>query len=148
MIIDFNGTVVDIDVKRTRKFYYSDNSVEIDCMCDGCRNFIKFCDAMPLEVAAFFEKIGVVPKKVCETYWFCQKNGGKGIFGGGFFHVCGGIIERDKEQKGIELAPDFNVYVEGEVDLVEDGFPDPIVQVGMVFILPWLLDTENTYQAE
>ena len=42
MIIDFNGTVVDIDVKRTRKFYYSDNSVEIDCMCDGCRNFIKF----------------------------------------------------------------------------------------------------------
>ena len=50
MIIDFNGTVVDIDVKRTRKFYYSDNSVEIDCMCDGCRNYIKFCDVMPQEV--------------------------------------------------------------------------------------------------
>ncbi len=85
MIIDFNGTVVDVDVNKTREFYYSDDSVEIDCTCGGCRNYIKYCDVMPLEVSSFFEKIGVASKKVCETYWFCQKNEGKAVFGGGFF---------------------------------------------------------------
>ncbi len=152
MIIDFNGTVVDVDVNKTREFYYSDDSVEIDCTCGGCRNYIKYCKVMPLEVSSFFEKIGVASKKVCETYWFCQKNEGKAVFGGGFFHVCGRIIKRCDEKEGIELATDFKVYVEGdkweEVHLVEDGFPKPIVQIGMVFILPWLLDIENTYQAE
>ncbi|WP_026492255.1 hypothetical protein [Butyrivibrio sp. XPD2002] len=66
--------------------------------------------------------------------------------------MCGRIIKRCDEKEGIELATDFKVYVEGdkweEVHLVEDGFPKPIVQIGMVFILPWLLDIENTYQAE
>ena len=59
MIFEFGKSKVDIDVERTRAFYESDTAGVIDCDCDGCRNYLKFCQRMTPKLKDFFDSMGV-----------------------------------------------------------------------------------------
>ena len=137
MIFEFGKSKVDIDVERTRAFYESEAASVIDCDCEGCQNYLKYCQRMPLQLRDFFTSMGVQPEKVCEIY--TTEEGSRDVYYGGWFHVCGTVIQRSSEENQYHCLPKFDFYIEEENDyLLEEGFPEPVVQIGMEFCIPWL----------
>lgn len=158
MIFTFGNYKLDIDVERTREFYKIERHLAEGCSCDGCQNFAKACESFPQNVLDFFEKMGIEPKKAAEVYINCAENNGKTVFYGGFYHICGTVLDgesawepmsenvnRWETNRCFEVAPNFFVSFEQGGSLIADGFPKPIVSMNIEFHVPWVLDKPNDY---
>lgn len=164
MVFTFGKFTIDVDIEKNRAFYQTGEALTVGCNCDGCVNFEKATDSFPESVKAFFQGLGVDPKKPAEAYVNCSEENGKKLFYGGFYHLCGMILTGDnawetQEVDGIttisyinedylyEIADGFNVLFSaaGEA-LLEDGFSAPVVTMDFEFHVPWVLDKENTYK--
>ncbi len=130
--------LLDLDVERTRGFYAGAPRLSSQCSCDGCRNFDRAADSLPL--AAFFHRLGVDLHRVCEVYVLCTRGDGLVEYGG-FTHICARRLEGAGE---LEPVPGFRLSFGEELSLLEDRFPMPALQVNFTALVPWVLDTENT----
>ena len=155
MIFEFGDYILDIDVEKTRAFYAA--APLNDCDCDGCVNFRLAADSFPAEVKEFFEKLGADPKKAAELMVWVAEDGGKSLWYGGFYHLCGSITngkdcktpargEITHTGSGYRIAEGYSAGFTSSADLVEDGFPGPIVQMEIDFHrVPWVRECENPY---
>ncbi len=149
MIFKFGQYNVDVDTERTRAFYRTAPRVTETCGCDGCRNFERAADELPDAVGMFFDRLGADLKKVCECYVNGPTEDGMLLYGG-FCHLCGSLVSGGstsvwQDGAAYPVTETFRVSVQQNTDLLEDGFPQPAVQMEFSAKIPWLLDRENPY---
>ena len=157
MIFEFGDYTLDIDVEKTRAFY--DAAPTNDCDCDGCVNYRMAADSFPAEVKEFFEALGADPKKAAELMVWAAEDGGRSLWYGGFYHLCGKILSEKDCKKPAEndlthiesraffrIAGGYSAGFTNDADLLEDGFPAPAVQMETDFHrVPWVRECENPY---
>ena len=152
MLIQFGCFKADVDVEKTRQFYRHAPIVSETCSCDGCRNFEKAVQFLPAQVKDFFDSLGVDMRKVCECYTLSENTDGTVLYGG-FYHICGTLIEGESawrmegentklwdRKEAFELAPGFCISLQSDIDLPEEGFPQPIIQLEFTADIPWLIE--------
>ena len=49
------------------------------------------------------------------------------------------------ESGAFSVAPGFGVSFQNEIDLPDEDFPLPVIQLEISAAIPWVLDKENTY---
>lgn len=154
MIFAFGDYQLDIDVERTRAFYQTAEMITAGCACDGCSNYLAASDGFPESVKAFFSMLGVDVRKAAEIITWCSEDDGKALYYGGFYHICGRILNHVDcwEANGsmndtmYSITAGYAVGFTESVSLLEAGFPMPALQMEIGFHqVPWLLDTKNTY---
>lgn len=152
MIFEFGKHKVDIDVEKTKKFYEQAHLISSGCSCPGCRNFTKAVDFLTENVKEIFVKMGIDMKKMCEVY-VCMELDEHTLYYEGFTHLCGTIInggyvwkEADEELKILDpsslvtITEDLKIGFTDEIDLIEDDFPTPVIQLEFSIAIPWVLD--------
>ena len=160
MLFEFGTYDIDVDVEKTRAFYDTARCISEGCSCEGCRNYMAAIDTFPREVKDFFDKLGVDLKCAAELMIpFSEDNGKTLNYWGGFYHICGELLNgydyNAFEGEGIRnidktrfyhITDGFSVGFSNYADLLEDGFPEPVIQIEIEFLhIPWVLDEENPY---
>lgn len=159
MLFQFGRYELDIDVNKTREAYEQLLFVSEGCTCDGCQNYQDAIMSAPKQVISFFNSIGADMQKPCEIYVNTSEDGSQKLFYGGFYHLCGRVINGDSawilcndksafyqdKSKTYEIVPDYNVWFQPECALLEDVFSPPTIQMEIEFHIPWVLERENTY---
>ena len=103
------------------------------------------------------EKMGVRPEKPAEAF-VNGENADGSMFYGGWYHLCGQILEGSgagsKDSSGNcaiselcfeELGKGFRVAFTERADLLEEGFPEPVIQMEIMADIPWLLKGEKYF---
>lgn len=157
LLMEYGDYRLEIDIERTRAFYSSSQRLVASCTCDGCRNYAAAAKLLPVESLQFFASIGVDIQKAAEIYAICKNPDGTLLYGG-FYHLCGRILEGDSawqpteknmkhldEKKMFTLSERFKVSFQSDCSLLEEFFPAPAIQMEILENLPWVLDIENTY---
>lgn len=128
------------------------------CGCAGCRNFEQAVSRMPEAVRAFLERFGIDPAKPSEMSVIHAPDPGELLYDG-WYHACGRLLEgrepeeqtgpksfRIKDEYWMKLAEDGAMaLIREKRDLLPRGFPEPAVQVDVMFRLPWVLEEECPY---
>ncbi len=156
MIFEFGQYKVDIDVEKTKQFYGGAQSVSSQCSCDNCHNFEKAVDGFSPTVKEVFFNIGVDMKKVCECYVMDDNYDTATSLYGGFYHVCGTLVEGESvwkktgdntahlnDEKMFSVEPGFKISFWEEINLLEDDFPLPVIELEFMAEIPWVLEKEN-----
>ena len=141
---------LDVDVAATRAYYEAHPLPWIICDCLGCRNFQAAIQQIPQEVKDFFDRLGLDPEKPAET---CYYQGTETtLSGGGWYHICGTIVERAMQEdpshvfgEWIDLTEGFSAAFKPDCDLLPEDFPHPCFQMEFNHLLPWVLEEPNPY---
>ena len=141
---------LDVDVTATRAYYEAHPLPWITCDCPGCRNFQAAIHRIPQEVKTLFDWLGLDPEKPAEA---CYYQGTETtLSGGGWYHVCGTILEqampKDSSQvfgEWINPAEGFSAAFKPDCDLLPKDFPHPCFQMEFNHLLPWVLEEPNPY---
>ena len=116
---------------------------------------------MPDEVLCFFQSLGIDMKKMTEIYVNRANPDGTLLYGG-FCHLCGNALEGKsawvetqenadsktfvwQKENTYKISDDFRVSFQEECALVEKGFPQPVLQMEIEAVIPWVLEEENPY---
>lgn len=156
MKMNFGEYEVEIDIERTSAFYQTAAIVTEGCKCQGCRNYEAAAKQLDGTIREFFQKMGVDIRKPAEIYVNCRNEDGT-LFYGGFYHVCGTILqggsawkqpgESEKEPTPCyQVTEDFQVSFENRIHLLEKGFPEPVIQLEIYGNVPWVLDETCEFQ--
>ncbi len=157
----FGSYALDIDIQKTRLFYQKAAAVSVGCSCPGCRNFEKAVESLPDEIKHFFDTLGIDGKKPAEVYVYTVNGDGLVLYGG-FYHLCGKLLSGKSAwvtvksrrklkishwdtSKAYPVSKDFHVSFQEACSLVEDGFPEPVLQMEIEANIPWVLDEPNDY---
>ena len=157
MIFEFGHHKIDIDVEKTKAFYHNAENVTKHCNCPGCRNFEQAVAVINPNVISLFSAMGIDMKKAAEVYGIDSYKEGM-LYYGGFYHVCGQIVcggytynkiddktyELERESV-IVIDENFEFGFTEEIDLLEDDFPEPVVQLEFHATIPWVLDEKISY---
>ena len=161
MEVRFDPYVLDIDIQKTRLFYKKTNNVSVGCSCSGCRNFERATEILPAEVKKFFAALGIDMKKPAEVYANTVNADGSVAYGG-FYHICGRLLDGESawvtvksnkkattfyldSSKAYSISKDFRVFFQEDCCLVEDGFPEPVLQLEIEANIPWVLAEPNDF---
>lgn len=159
MRFDLGSVSLDVDVKRTKEYYQT--APGLLCSCPGCRNFDRAAEHLPARVSAFFHSLGIDPRKPAEVYVNYTEDNGMLRYGG-FYHLCGAMLRGEGGRDSIESAPGghtsvwnretscritehFHAAFSQAIALLEENFPEPVLQMEIDASLPWLLTEENRY---
>lgn len=156
MIFEQGVYRLDVDVERTRAFY--DTEAGICCTCAGCRNFAALRNRIPQEIASFLGQLGIDPMKPTDmsAVYAPDKNS---VFYDGWYHICGSILKGTEPEKQIgpkqwQVKEEYflplddrggSVLFREKRDLLPVGFPEPVIQVNVMFVLRWVLEENNPY---
>lgn len=154
MVFEFGPYKVNVDVERTRAFYETAQRIDQQCRCDGCRNYVKAAAILPEAVLSFFSSLGADPVKAAEVYVNDPDHNGLALYGG-FYHLCGTVLSGvsafrpagggcrcwDRELT-FHVTETFCVSFEESCDLLEDGFPQPAIQMEIDAEIPWVLEKD------
>lgn len=101
------------------------------------------------------EKVGIRLEKPAEVF-VNGDNADGSVFYGGFYHLCGRILEGDRGSRNdsdgacaidelcfTELGKDFWAAFTENIALLEEGFPEPVIQMEIMADIPWLLSGEK-----
>lgn len=141
-----------VDVEAARAYYEAHPLPWVTCECSGCRNFVRAAKTVPPAVTEFFESLGLDVEKPAETMYYTGK--ADCIFGGGFYHLCGRLLEDLRTSEGFapenwfDITPEFSVAFQTDCSLLPEDFPRPCVQMEVDYRLPWLLEEKNDYIPE
>lgn len=139
MQISLGPILLDVDVASTRRFYET-SSGYLPCTCAGCRNFPLAAPHMPAILLDALHKLGVDPLKPAEQWVNCASPDGQSALYGGFYHVCGKIMNDTHRW----LTPELTLLVCEDCALLEPDFPSPCFQVEFCCRLPWMLEMSAT----
>lgn len=161
MKITLGEYILDIYTEKNKKYYKDEEYVSEGCQCDGCLNYELAVEEVEQEVNNLFNKLGIDIKKPAEVYVNYSEN--NIICYGGFYHICGKIVEGEtawkitsKTQKFITsylnedtmfcITKNFKISFDESCLLLQDSFPRPCIQMEISAYLPWKLDKENMYE--
>lgn len=142
MIFEFNYHKVEIDVEKTKAFYENAEYITSHCQCSGCRNFEKAANLISEKATSIFNDMGIDMQKACEVYGITENNNNT-LYYGGFYHLCGKLIS--SEQSNNRIDDNFEFIFTDEIDLLEDNFPEPVIQLEFYATVPWLLEEKMSY---
>ena len=155
MVFEIGACKLDIDVEKNKIFYKNAKKITDYCSCDGCNNYVMATEFFPNEVKDFFDKLGIDCKKPAEIWVWCSENDGKVLYYGGFYHLCGQLLQGEDFWKDNGMRNDEGVYhlVDGysvgfsrKIELLEKDFPCPAIQMEIDFSkVPWVLKSRNSY---
>lgn len=149
MIFTFGNYTVDVDLKKTRK-YYETTIYNCDC-CDACRNYDCAIMTAPTSVLDFLRSLGIDPQKPGEVFGCSQDLDENGLYWySGWYHIVGTMISGEIESKfedshnSFKPDPDFDfqVWFTGDrkkMGPIEKFFRTPIIELSISTKLPWLL---------
>ena len=157
MLFEFGNYILDIDVDKTREFYIHAQNITADCDCQGCRNYVKWAEELSAEPKYTLENMGVLLEKTPEVYVNCSNEDGT-LYYGGFYHVCGKIVRGKNpwmtitensrtfdEGTFVSLADGFRVSFTEDIDLLEENFPTPAIQMEILANIPFVLSERCDY---
>jgi hypothetical protein len=157
MLFEFGTYVVDIDVDKTRTFYLHAHDLTDDCTCQGCRNYVAWAKSLSAEPKYILKRMGVILEKTPEVFVNCPNDDGS-LFYGGFYHLCGRIVACTEEQKNlwhkghgfdsdefVSLTENFRIAFSENKDLLEEGFPTPVIPMEIFANIPFLLPEKIAY---
>ncbi|MDR1822154.1 MAG: hypothetical protein LBQ91_06940 [Oscillospiraceae bacterium] len=150
------GWLIEFDPEQTRSAYYV-RPFDLGCTCHTCRNFAKAVEGFPPEVSAFFSSLGAEIAKPSEIYECEYKD--EIVLYGGFYHITGNYLSgddiwqpaakdmsRQNTTEMFKLSDGFEIGFTKMIALVPDGFPEPVLQIEVLFRVPWVL--EEPYNTE
>lgn len=140
--IQLANWILDIDSEKTKK-YYDSITIEDNCTCAYCRNYIKACESFSKDVLDFYKLLGIDPQKEGEFMEY-KIDINKHLYSG-FYHLIGEIVKRPSNKKTWDDLNIINVdnvkfVFTDKLDLVPDNFPKPVIQLEFEVVLPWLLN--------
>lgn len=153
MLYEFGKFSVDVNVELTREFYnkYGKTVME-DCGCVNCRNYCEAILQVSDKVKAFFNSLGIDPKKSPEATWWDTDENGIAYYSL-CFHAVGTLVNSVDIYRPIgnggfeqiienfyEIDKGFKVGFTSKITLLEKDFPKPCIQLVIDAHLPWLLD--------
>jgi len=142
--MDFGPWIIEVDVAQTKKFYTDYHVITDDCDCLYCENYIFSCDQFSPKLNDFFNLLGIDPRKAGEISEFGKQPDGTHLYIS-FYHIVGRIIAGLGSEDNKELAYNidgFGIDFSEELDLVQEAFPAPTIQVNIEMHLPWLVGEE------
>ena len=135
-VYTWEGYQVEVDEEATRA-YYSD-SIEWECTCGHCRNFVLLARErrLPVDILALLDKLGIPPEKasyVCELYDKDEK-----LYYQVDYRIAGRVL---REPKKMIPSPDKPALHCGReiAPGTADDFPEPFFDLILFFWLPWVL---------
>lgn len=154
--------IIDVDVERTRQFYRTANVITDGCTCDGCCNYAKAIGYFPQSVHDLFCELGIDLGKAAEIWAVSAFDSGKELLYGGFYHICGKLlsdtdvwvleqndkIDTLKNQEKLlmyEIEKNYSIGFTEDCHLIEENFPEPVIQMEINFCIPWVLEVMNGY---
>ena len=154
MIFEFGYHKIDVDVEKTRAFYEQAELLTEGCECLNCKKYEKAVDFADVEVKEIFAAFGADMKKAAEVWGYFVKEKGKMEYHG-FYHLCGRLLEggflyqrvADKQYMMMDdcmhvVNENFQIGFAEEIQLLEEGFPEPVVQLEFSITLPWVLEED------
>lgn len=157
MLVEIGNYILDINVDRTRAFYQHAQAITDGCNCQGCRNYTKWASSLSAEPKFILESMGVQLEKSPEVYVNCSNEDGT-LFYGGFYHLCGKIIQGKIPWKEIventktfdqdafvPLTDTFQVAFTEDIALLEKDFPAPVIQMEISADIPFGLPETCEY---
>lgn len=139
MIINNSKYKLDIDLEATRKYY--DKSKEYECICSGCRNFIKAADMLPEELKLQLKYLGVDYKKLMRVSAIIKQE--ESILYNCNFRVIGTMQVKEygkpKEDILFIYSDDYSHFYPC------DDFPTPCLEGTFMVNLPWVIDEKCDY---
>ena len=140
MIFTFGSFRLDIDTAETKELYAKTPLITETCSCDGCSNFMQAAKLFPPEVKEFFSSLGVDPEKAAEVYLTDPESRGKTAAYGGFYHLCGRILEGTTDSSvWYTVSEGYRVYFTDDISLPEEGLKEPAIQMEVDFTrVPWV----------
>ncbi|MCL2827624.1 MAG: hypothetical protein FWD99_02695 [Oscillospiraceae bacterium] len=150
----FASSLVEYDREATEAAYAA-LPLGVGCACYTCCNFEKATSDFPNEVRMFFEALGVDLTKPGEVYDFTVEN--ERVWYGGWYNIVGNYLAYDdtwrptaespsqQEKYGFfKIAENFYIAFSDGAELVPASFSSPVLQMGIDFTLPWVL--EESYE--
>ncbi len=159
MLFEIGVYRLDVDVERT-KAYYAAQGGGIGCDCAGCRNYEKACRQLSAPIQSFLRQFGIAPEHPIELSALSAGDppDSASVVYDGIFYICGTILAGNSPwiQTGpksrkldpdymIDLDPDTSAYFEERPEILDRSFPHPVIQLEIIFTLPWLLEEPNSY---
>ena len=146
MKIEYDGNTIEIDSRKTAEFCKALPVVTDECDCLGCRNYAQAVSAFPSEVKAFFQKLGMEPRKASEVYVYGAVDEGKAVYYGGFYHLFGKILTDGDLGASYKITECYSVRFKKEINLPEEEMPKDMIQMEIDFTsVPWMLSEGNPY---
>ena len=133
MILEFKDYKLDIDLERTEKFYSETSCISDDCDCADCRNYMEWAVNLPEKVMTFMKRLGIDPIKATEVYVNGRDEEKKIADYGGFYHICGEILETGENEAFFEICEGCSVAFTKDVSLKEDCLTEPCFQMEIDF---------------
>lgn len=164
MVFDFGLFQIDVDPDRTKQFYKNAEQISAGCDCLGCRNYEKAAAQFSEPLNQFFTQLGIDPEKAAEVWVHCA-NSDATLKYGGFYHLCGTILKgtsawvlvsRSKkssvshwdESLTLQITDHFQISFQDQCNVLEEGFPTPVIQLDFLADIPWVLEEPNPYLDE
>ncbi len=153
MLRNIGNYVLDIDIDATKQAFIN-MPPDVQCSCDGCRNYNVAMACVSDDVKAFMESLGVDIYKASELMIPFELENGL-ISYMGFYHICGKIISGARpdnfrevhpteypydETNLIKIGDNFEVGFKNECDLLPDSFAKPCFQMDIFADLPWVIE--------
>lgn len=132
----FGDYQVEVDEEATRDYYR--DSIEWDCTCGHCRNFVLLARErrLPEEMLELLDKLGIPPQKasyVCALYDKDEKP-----YYQVDYRIAGRVLKEPK--KIIPPSDKFTLHCGWEIAPgTADDFPEPFFDLMLFFWLPWVL---------
>ena len=134
-VYTWEGYQVEVDEETTRA-YYSD-SIEWECTCGHCRNFVLLAQErrLPVDILALLDKLGIPPEKasyVCELYDKDEK-----IYYQVNYRLAGRVLE-GPEKAASSLGETGLLCGRETAPGSADDFPEPLFDLMYFLWLPWI----------
>ena len=134
-VYTWEGYQVEVDEETTRA-YYSD-SIEWECTCGHCRNFVLLAQErrLPVDILALLDKLGIPPEKasyVCELYDKDEK-----IYYQVNYRLAGRVLE-GPEKAASSLGETGLLCGRETAPGSADDFPEPFFDLMYFLWLPWI----------
>jgi len=147
--IKLGSWIIEVDLRKTKKFYDEYYLITEGCDCDYCANYVLACDKFPQEITELFNSLGIDPRKEGEVSQYMENQDGTHLYGA-FYHIVGNIIEGPKlwgptTEESEVSSPNFvehsgvEIGFSEDLALVPEGFPTPTIQFEIQMNVPWLL---------
>ena len=134
-VYTWEGYQVEVDEETTRA-YYSD-SIEWECTCGHCRNFVLLAQErrLPVDILALLDKLDIPPEKasyVCELYDKDEK-----IYYQVNYRLAGRVLE-GPEKAASSLGETGLLCGRETAPGSADDFPEPFFDLMYFLWLPWI----------
>ncbi|MBQ6672291.1 MAG: hypothetical protein IJM73_03615 [Spirochaetales bacterium] len=140
MIFTLGNFRLDVDTEKTEELYANAPVITETCSCEGCSNYVQAAKLFPPEVKVFFHLLGADPEKAAEVYLLYSDDKEKKAAYGGFYHLCGKILEGKTDgSERYTVSDGYRVHFTDDISLPEEGLNEPAIQMEIDFQeVPWV----------